>query len=129
MNLPDEVLVEVVLNLDFVSLCNLMLVCRRFYELVLGNRRLWSKFKLNIEFSCLYIPAQRRFEDVDIEEAYINKEFALKFISDVKECNIAFCDSSQDELAKFLQKMENLEKFGIWHHTFYKNTDEVQQHK
>lgn len=120
MHLPDLVLAEVAQNLDYKSLCDLMQVNRRLYELVLGNRRLWNRFKLHIE-PCDHFTmpsAKRRFESVEIRGFYLYDEFHLTFALDVKQLWMIDCFSAQDKYDEFLQKMPNMEQVLVVGHHF-----------
>ena len=126
--LPDVVLVEVARNLDFKSLCQLMLVSWRFFELVLGNRRLWSRFKLHIKPCCHFTwpSAYRRFESVIFND--FNDEFCVAFSLDVKQICLMGCTSSKKKLVEFLKKSPSLELAHIFDHKFINctNPEDIQ---
>lgn len=52
--IPNSVLIKIFENLDVQTLLELSLTCKRFYELIIKSSRLYSKFRLTIDYGRIH---------------------------------------------------------------------------
>ena len=105
-NLPDQILINILNNLDSKELLEVMLVCKRYNEIVSGSIRLMQKFRVRIIF-------RDEIQAEPLSNSIRKYQYASLFLLTDSSC------STKEKLNQILKKLTTIRNIEFWFCTLF----------